>query len=85
MELCGKRVLIIPNKKSDKTEGGVVLTKPSQEERNTGVVISIGDEVPKKYDKRQVLFNKMAKDEISYEGMDAVILTHFGDIIAILD
>lgn len=78
------RVLIIPNKPIDNV-GGIWLPDTVQQERDTGLVVLIGDDVPKKFDKRQVLFNKMAKVPMVYEGIEAVLLNHYGDIIAILD
>lgn len=83
MKLLRGRVIIIPNKPIDNING-IWLPEQSQEDRDSGLVVAIGEDVPKEYDKRQVLFNKIAKVPFVYEGIDAVLLHHFGDIIAFL-
>jgi co-chaperonin GroES (HSP10) len=82
MKLVGKRVVIIPNQPHDKI-GGLYLPDQSKEERHTGIVALIGDDVDKKFDKRMVLFNKNAKENMVFEGLDAYLMYSF-DIIAIL-
>lgn len=83
MQLLGNRCLILPNPPVEKISG-IYLPDQSKEDRNTGVVVLIGNTVDKKYDKRQVLFNKISKTEMVYEGLDCVMV-YVHDIIAILD
>lgn len=83
MKLLRGRVLIIPNEKADKI-GSIWLPEQSKHDRNTGLVVLIGEDVPKEYDKRQVLFNQISRVPMVYEGLEAVLLHHYGDIIAFL-
>jgi co-chaperonin GroES (HSP10) len=84
MHLLGFRVIIVPDLPSNKTLGGIWIPENQQVQRNTGTVVLIGDEVDKKFDKRRVFFNKIAKTEIVHEGIDCVML-YVHDIIAIIE
>lgn len=83
LRLIGNRVIIIPNDPYDAVKG-IYLPDQSKEERHTGLVVLIGDNVDKKFDKRRVLFNKNVKENMVFEGLDAYLMYSF-DIIAILD
>jgi co-chaperonin GroES (HSP10) len=84
MKIIGNRVIVIPEIPHETTAGGIYLPELVRAERNTGLVVLIGDTVDKKFDKRRVLFNRIAKTDIQYNGIDALLLWAT-DIIAILD
>lgn len=83
MKILGNRCLVVPNPKHERI-GSIYLPQQSMEDRHTGFIVLIGDGVDKRFDKRQVLFNKNVKENMVYEGLDAYLLYVF-DIIAILD
>jgi len=81
--LMGNRCVVIPDTAHDSIHG-IYLPDQSKEERHTGLVVLIGDNVDKKFDKRRVLFNKNVKENMTLEGLDAYLM-YVHDIIAILD
>lgn len=83
IKLLGNRCVIIPDQAHDKVSG-IYLPDQSKEERHTGLVVLIGDNVDKKFDKRRVLFNKNVKESMVFEGLDAYLM-YVHDIIAILE
>lgn len=84
LQLMGNRCIIIPEAPIDHTQTGIYLPDTVRQDRNTGLVVLIGETVDKKFDKRRVLFNRATKVDMQYNGLDALLLyTH--DIIAILD
>lgn len=84
IKIMGNRVVIIPEAPIQKTAAGIYLPEISQQERNTGLVVLTGDTVDKKFDKRRVLFNRAAKVDMQYNGLDALLL-YSHDIIAIIE
>ncbi len=83
MQLLGNRILIVPNTPQDQING-IWIPDQLKQQRNSGLVVLIGDEVDKKYDKTKVLFDKVAKVEMTYENIPCVMV-YRSDIIAILD
>lgn len=84
MQLIGNRVIIIPEKKLDRTNGGIFIPETVQEDRNVGIVAVIGDTVDKRYEMRRVLFPPLVGDKIIHEGLNSLLL-YSCEIIAILD
>lgn len=83
IKLLGNRIILIPDNPHDSVSG-IYLPDQSKEERHTGLIVLMGDNVDKKFDRRRVLFNKNVKENMVFEGLDAYLMwVH--DIIAILD
>lgn len=84
MILLSNRILVLPEKVSQSTQGGIFLPDTVKQKRNVGLVVLIGDGVDPKFDKRRVLFNKLVEENMEYEGL-TVSMLFVTDVIAILD
>jgi len=83
IKLIGNRVIIARERPIEKTLHGVYLPEQSQDTRNVGLVIEIGDTVPVKYLHQRVIFPPMVGEEMIYEGVESVLL-FYPEIIALL-
>ena len=85
IEPMGERVLIIQQKKEEKTSGGIYIPDSSKEERKEGEIVAVGQykdgkELPlKKGDK--VLYGGYNSDNIEMNG-EKYIFIDFKDILA---
>ena len=87
------RVIIEVNKEEEKTVGGIVLPSSAKEKSQTGVIVAVGEGLVTDQDTKiemtvtvgdQVLFEKYAGTEITYDGKDYLVVKE-SDIVAILD
>lgn len=88
----GDRVIVEVAEESEKTVGGIVLAGSANEKPVTGKVVAVGDGLVTADGSRhelavkagdQVLFDKYAGQEVSFEGQDYLAL-HEKDIVAIV-
>lgn len=69
------RVFIRLDEKKKKTEGGIILTDDAEEERNIGVVESIGEKVKSVKVGDKVLFHKF--DELPTYDTNVVVVREY--------
>ncbi|MCF7823590.1 MAG: co-chaperone GroES [Candidatus Marinimicrobia bacterium] len=78
------RVLVIPAGEEEKTASGIIIPDTAKEKPRRGTVAAVGNnedlrELIKEGD--VILYGKYAGDELSYDGVDYLILSQ-GDILA---
>ncbi|WP_062532744.1 co-chaperone GroES [Jeotgalibaca dankookensis] len=87
------RVIIEVNKEEEKTVGGIVLPSSAKEKSQTGVIVAVGEGLVTDQGTKiemtvtvgdQVLFEKYAGTEITYDGKDYLVVKE-SDIVAIVD
>jgi co-chaperonin GroES (HSP10) len=82
-QLNGGRVIIQPDEPKTTSQSGIILSTAKPERRNTGTVLQIGSDVPKKYKDARILFNPAVTQKFEYEGKEYSFIYHT-DIIATL-
>lgn len=83
-KLRGNRIIVIAEQQHDRTAGGIIIPEQKREKRNVGVIAEIGATVDKDFQHRRVIFEPFVGEEITYEGVDAIVMYSF-DIIAFLN
>ncbi len=78
------RVLVIPASEEETTASGIIIPDTAKEKPRRGTVAAVGNdedlaELIKEGD--VILYGKYAGDELSYDGVDYLILSR-GDILA---
>lgn len=70
----GKNVIVVPKEKKEKSDGGIIIPEDAQRPEITGVLLEVGDEVPKKADgtnrfeeKAKVVFPQYTGTELELE------------------
>lgn len=84
LNLSGRRVLILRTAPEGKTAAGIYLPDQSIEQRYIGTVVLIGDLVDKRFEGKQVLFEKHGGEPLLYEGVQHTVLFE-PEIIGILN
>lgn len=82
----GKRVLVHPEKSPEVTKGGIILTPTTVTHHLTGLVVSVGSEVPKAHHLKtgdRVLFLAVAGTEYTEDGIPFRILADT-DILGVI-
>ncbi|MBE6206294.1 MAG: co-chaperone GroES [Rikenellaceae bacterium] len=81
------RVLVLPNPAEEKTAGGLFIPDTAKEKPLMGKVVAVGpgtaDVKMEVKEGDQVLYGKYAGTEISFEGVDYLIMKQ-SDIMAII-
>ena len=81
------RVLVLPNPAEEKTSGGLFIPDTAKEKPLMGKVVAVGpgtaDVKMEVKEGDQVLYGKYAGTEISFEGVDYLIMKQ-SDIMAII-
>ena len=81
------RVLVLPNPAEEKTAGGLFIPDTAKEKPLMGKVVAVGpgtaDVKMEVKEGDQVLYGKYAGTEISFEGVDFLIMKQ-SDIMAII-
>ena len=81
------RVLVLPNPAEEKTAGGLFIPDSAKEKPLMGKVVAVGpgtaDVKMEVKEGDQVLYGKYAGTEISFEGVDYLIMKQ-SDIMAII-
>lgn len=78
------RVLVIPAGEEETTASGIIIPDTAKEKPRRGTISAVGNdeelqELVKEGD--EILYGKYAGDELSYDGIDYLILNR-GDILA---
>lgn len=77
----GKRVLLKPKEKEEKTKGGILIPDEAKEDRKEGIVESKGSEVEDLKEGDHVIYGGYSDEEIEYQG-EKYIIIKAEDIIA---
>ena len=80
----GKRVLVLPDKPAEKTEGGLFLPVEAKEAHTKGIIVAIGEDpsiIVKKGD--HVWFTRKSFREYPYKG-ETYLLMNESELIAII-
>ena len=82
------RVVVKPAPADEKTTGGIIIPDTAKEKPQRGEIVAVGpgkDEIAMTVSKGDtVLYGKYAGQELSYEGVDYLIMRE-DDILVILD
>ncbi len=83
----GERVIIKPEKKEEKTKGGIYIPENAKDEKKAGVVIAVGSLDSKKYDIKKgdrIVYGGYSSDEIELDG-EKYIIIDAKDVLAKLE
>jgi len=83
-KLLGERIIVIPEKQFDTTQGGIYIPDQSKEERNVGIIAVIGEKCDKQFEHRRVIFEKHVGEKTYYEGIEALLM-YSHDVVAFLN
>ncbi len=74
IQMVGKKLLIEPLNKAEKTDGGILIPEPAREASiGTGKVIAAGETLPKEGD--SVLYDVPGSVKVNIDGQDLHLVT----------
>jgi co-chaperonin GroES (HSP10) len=84
MNLNGNRLIVVPDKPTEQSSGGIFIPDNLQEPRNVGKVIAIGTTVDPELEGKQIMFELQAAHNFTGGGVSGKLI-FVSDIVAVLN